>query len=64
VRLTVLDDGRGFDPEAPRPGHFGLQGLRERAARLGAVLRLDSRPGKGTRVEVTVPLTRRESAVG
>jgi signal transduction histidine kinase len=64
VTLTVLDDGRGFDTLVSRPGHFGLQGLRERAARLGAVLRVDSRPGAGTRVEVTVPLVRRETAVG
>jgi signal transduction histidine kinase len=64
VTLTVADDGRGFDTGgAARPGHFGLQGLRERAARLGADLRLDSRPGHGTRVEVTVPLARRERAL-
>jgi signal transduction histidine kinase/ligand-binding sensor domain-containing protein len=67
VTLAVADDGRGFEPgvvAASRPGHFGLQGLRERAARLSGTLRLESGPGQGTRVEVVVPLGRRESAVG
>jgi signal transduction histidine kinase len=49
---------------AAQAGHFGLVGLRERATRLGATLRLDSRPGRGTTVEVTVPLTTRASAHG
>ena len=37
-------------------GHFGLLGMRERAERLGGEMHLESRPGKGTEVEVTVPL--------
>jgi signal transduction histidine kinase/ligand-binding sensor domain-containing protein len=56
VKLSVSDDGRGFEPDqAPGAGagHFGLVGLRERAARLGP-LTISSRPGEGTRVEVTV----------
>jgi signal transduction histidine kinase len=67
VKLVVADDGRGFDPQgavARRPGHFGLQGLRERSARVGATLVLDSGPGRGTRVEVTLPLTAAERAHG
>jgi len=67
VRLQVSDDGRGFDPEAvvaAKAGHFGLVGLRERAGHLGATLSLDSRPGGGTTVEVTVPLPTRASANG
>jgi signal transduction histidine kinase len=52
----VRDDGRGFDVEAARAqGHFGLLGLRERALRLGAVLDIDSRPGEGTAVRLTMP---------
>jgi signal transduction histidine kinase len=65
VKLVVADDGCGFDPQgalACRPGHFGLQGLRERAARVGATLVLDSVPGRGTRVEVTLPLPAAERA--
>ncbi len=47
--LEVRDDGRGFDPAAS-PRGLGLASLRRRAARLGAVLDLDSAPGRGTRV--------------
>jgi signal transduction histidine kinase/streptogramin lyase len=67
VRLVVSDDGRGFDPEAvvgAQAGHFGLVGLRERATRLGAKLNLDSRPDRGTTVELVVPVTNRASAHG
>ena len=67
MRLQVIDDGRGFDPGAvvaAKAGHFGLVGLRERAARLGATLSLDSRPGSGTTVEIVVPLPARASAHG
>ena len=57
--LRIVDDGRGFDQQdafASRGGHFGLIGMRERAERLGGELKLASRPGSGTEVEVTVPL--------
>jgi signal transduction histidine kinase len=56
--LTVFDDGCGFTPTTAAgaaEGHFGLLGMRERAARLGR-FRLTSAPGQGTTVEVTVPL--------
>lgn len=61
IRLTVKDDGRGFDPEraaSEREGHFGLLGMRERAKRLGAELSLRSAPGQGTQVDVQVHLRR------
>ncbi len=51
VKLTVGDDGRGFDAQAVAgagEGHFGMLGLRERAARIDAALTVDSRPGGGT----------------
>jgi len=54
LRLAIEDDGTGFDPEAPQPGHFGLVGLREQAQLIGAELLIDSAPGRGTRVLVTV----------
>jgi signal transduction histidine kinase len=56
LSLRITDDGRGFDPAAvagAEAGHFGLQGMRERAAALGT-FQLDSRPGGPTRVEVVV----------
>jgi nitrate/nitrite-specific signal transduction histidine kinase len=48
----------GFDVEAPTDGgeHFGLIGMRERAAVISGELNLDSQPGEGTRVMVRVPL--------
>jgi signal transduction histidine kinase/ligand-binding sensor domain-containing protein len=60
VRLTVQDDGAGFDPEvgASKKDHWGMRGMRERAATMGAVLRLDSAVGRGTVVEVVVPRQR------
>ena len=52
-RLRIEDSGRGFDIEAPQAaGHYGLDTMRQRAGEIGANLRLDSRPGEGTRVEV------------
>jgi signal transduction histidine kinase len=57
-RLFVHDDGRGLDPDLlrfGREGHFGLPGMRERAEKIGGQLRVLSRPGSGTGVELTVP---------
>lgn len=53
--LSVVDDGRGFDPGrtgALRAGGFGLTSMRERAAGLGAELSIASHPGEGTTVRV------------
>ncbi|MCU0701473.1 MAG: sensor histidine kinase, partial [Myxococcaceae bacterium] len=57
VQLTVKDDGRGFDPAAPRPGHYGLINLQERANKVGATVSVDSRPGAGAHVTFSVPLS-------
>jgi signal transduction histidine kinase len=57
--LRIVDDGNGFEQQdvfSGLGGHFGIIGMRERAERLGGELRLQSRPGEGTQVEVTVPL--------
>jgi signal transduction histidine kinase len=51
LRLTIIDDGSGFDPlQAPLGDHFGLLSMRERAAAIGGKLDLESAPGRGTRV--------------
>ena len=64
--LEIADDGRGFvlnaSPEesatslAGGTGHYGLRGMRERAATIGADLLLQSAPGEGTIVKLLVPL--------
>jgi PAS domain S-box-containing protein len=58
IRLEVWDDGVGFDPEDARPGHFGMNTMRERATELGGSLEIESRPRAGTRVRAIVPVTR------
>jgi PAS domain S-box-containing protein len=50
LTLTVADDGCGFEPENVSPRHMGLGIMRERAEAAGAELKVDSRPGQGTRV--------------
>ena len=58
VTLDVADDGRGFDPAAPTPGPaggLGLMGLRERAAVLGGSVAVESAPGEGTTIAVSLP---------
>lgn len=57
LAFSVRDDGRGFDP-ATAPGvpegHFGLQGIRERIARLGGTLDIESEPGHGTKTSISI----------
>ena len=55
VQLIVEDDGRGFDASEAVDRH-GLVGMNERTRMLGGTLDLRTRPGAGTRVQVTVPL--------
>lgn len=66
VTLTVADNGGGFDPvrvlaaEADvgvEGGHFGLRGIQDRVGMLGGHFSVDSAPGQGTVLRVTVPLT-------
>ncbi len=52
VMLCVSDNGRGIDPTAIGHGQLGLGIMRERAAEIGAILSVDSRPDQGTRVIV------------
>jgi len=50
-RVTIKDDGVGFDPEQGSPeGHFGLTMMRERAQISGGSLRIESAPGEGSTV--------------
>ena len=59
IRLVVQDDGQGFDPDTLSqnndPDHFGLIGMGERVKLLGGCLRIQSEPGSGTCIDVSVP---------
>jgi signal transduction histidine kinase len=54
--MLIIDDGRGFDTGALRPGHFGLQSMRERATAVGGTVAFASAIGLGTQVRVCIPL--------
>ncbi|WP_418959894.1 sensor histidine kinase [Streptomyces tritici] len=59
VTLDVVDDGRGFDPASVAPcseGGFGLPAMRARAESLGGTFTVESGPGQGTAIAVTLPL--------
>lgn len=59
LEVTIADDGCGFDPAEVRArgrGCFGLQTMEERAAAVGGALRVESAPGKGTRVVARFPV--------
>ena len=60
--LSIVDDGVGFDPDAIESGHVGIESIRARAERLGGSVGIDSRPGRGTRIHVRVPLAGSVSA--
>ncbi len=71
VALDVVDDGRGFAPQAlappgdgPGEGGFGLATMRARARALHGVLAVESAPGEGTAVAVTLPCAPAETAAG
>ncbi len=58
LRIFIRDDGRGIDTQALRSvndGHSGLSGMRERAEEVGARLKIRSRAGAGTEVELSIP---------
>ena len=54
MTLTITDDGRGL-PAQPPPVNAGIAGMRERALLVGGELSIESRPGEGTRVRLSVP---------
>ena len=61
ARVSINDDGRGFDPAAiageKSPGSFGMETMRERAETVGGKLAVTSRPGEGTVVTVELPVS-------
>lgn len=55
LTLELIDDGCGFDPQIPHTG-YGMRGMQERALIVGGHLKIDSTPGQGTRLTLTVAL--------
>jgi signal transduction histidine kinase len=53
IKLLIVDDGKGFDPDAVSPDHFGLSIMQERASTIDAAVTINSKPGNGTQIEVT-----------
>ena len=68
LRLRFRDDGCGIEPKileaGGKPGHWGMRGMRERAAKIGAHLETWSRPGVGTELELRIPGSVAYSAQG
>jgi len=56
MTLILQDNGVGFGTDGSFPGHMGLRSMRERAARVGGTISIESAPGAGTRIEVRVPI--------
>ena len=56
LRITVIDNGRGFRPEETSGEGLGVQGMKERARLLGGDLVVSSEPSGGTAVQLEVPL--------
>ena len=57
LRITVRDEGVGFNPKSVAPDRLGLTGVQERARLFGGSARIVSAPGKGTTVDVELPLS-------
>jgi len=62
VRLSITDDGQGFEPDGPtlkaNQTGMGLLGMQERVKALDGAIRIRSAPGEGTTIIVEIPLTR------
>ena len=61
ISFSVADNGCGFDPAVapgPKEGHFGLLGVRERLKEFGGELKIDSRPGQGTKATISMAIGR------
>jgi signal transduction histidine kinase len=56
LMMLIKDNGVGFDPGKRKAHSFGLLGIRERALMVGGKARINSKPGKGTRVSVNIPI--------
>jgi signal transduction histidine kinase len=65
IRMSVRDNGCGFDPSSapgPSQGHFGLRGIRERLSRFDGGLKIDSAPGGGAKVTISLQINAEQPA--
>ena len=60
LRITIRDWGVGFDPTTLHKNRFGIEGIRQRARLMGGTCSIKSKPGKGTRILVELPVVERE----
>ena len=56
IKLSIADDGKGFDLDQVPSGRFGLRGMHERARLFGGKLKIASAPGNGTRIDAQLPV--------
>lgn len=56
ICLQVRDNGRGFNPAGPFPGHFGIRSMQERAMKMGGIFTIESAPEQGTSIAVRMPV--------
>lgn len=61
MRMEITDDGKGFDPGKTPKHHYGLINMRERARKANGQVSIESEPGKGTRVVLTLQNVRRRA---
>jgi len=55
LKMIIEDNGRGFEKAPEGPGHDGLRNLRQRMREIGGECRIESNPGRGTRIEFSYP---------
>ena len=58
IRLTVRDNGIGFDMDNQKHASYGLVSMRERVNEVGGSINIVTAPDKGTRIEIRVPLVK------
>lgn len=56
IILEVRDNGSGFDPAGPFPGHLGVRSMQERVTKMGGTFTIESTPGQGTHIGVRAPM--------
>lgn len=59
VYLFIADNGKGFNTEETKKVSYGLKNMRERTEEIGGIFTLRSHPGKGTYIEIRVPIKRK-----